>query len=108
MMIVQLLAKSAPFVYYSWPVVLFIRFMLNYYIYEIIGKEEMEGTRFEQDRRWEDDMLALFTFRWSADFMEDDDPGVTRLMRASNILNMAFIIHTVLMAALWIFLYGKK
>ncbi|RPE05693.1 hypothetical protein EGT74_25330 [Chitinophaga lutea] len=107
-MIVQFLNKLAPFIYFTWPVIFIIRFILNYHIYELIGKEEMGGTSLERQYRGEDNMLALFTFRWSADFMEDDDPDITRLMRTSNILNIAFIIHTVLVVALWMFLYGRK
>ncbi len=40
--------------------------------------------------------------------MDDEDPGITALMRADNLLNMTFIIRTVLVAALWILLQVMK
>lgn len=106
-MTIKLLSQFAAVPYFSWPIVFIIRFYLNYHIYEVIGKEEMQGNSFERYHRGDDNLLAIFTFRWSSAFMEDEEPETLRLMRISNVLNIAFIVHTILVVGLWMFLYGK-
>lgn len=105
---IQFLSRLTPFVYYAWPVLLFIHYWLNYHIYETIDKEEFEGSTLEKGHRYEDNVLALLTFRWRREYMEDEAPDTVRLMRYSNVLSIVLIVYTMLMAGLWIYLYGKK
>lgn len=105
-MIVQFLSQLAPIVYWSWPPVFLVHCWLNYDIYRALGKEEFSDVagRFLGSR---DNLLAVFTFRWSKAYMEDDNPEITRLMRISNKLSIVLIVLTVLVVGLWMFLYGK-
>lgn len=107
-MSIKLLSQVAPFIYFGWLALSAVRWWINYSIYESIGKEEFEGNTFNRHVRESDNLLAFFTFRWSQDFMDDEDAAVTRNMRIANVLSIVFIIYTVAVAALWVVLFRYK
>jgi hypothetical protein len=107
-MFISFLSQVAPIFYISWLILFVARIISNYHIYYIIGKEEFQGSQFELSHRYSDNLLAIFTFRWSRSYMEDEDPEVIRLMRISNVLHLSFIVLSVVAAAIWLCLHGRN
>jgi hypothetical protein len=106
-MFISFLSQIASFFYISWLILLVARIISNFYIYYLIGKEELQESSAELRRQSPDNVLVYFTFWWSRSYMEGEAPQVIRLMHISNILHLVFIAHSVITAVIWVCLYGK-
>ena len=106
------LLKTYPDLTHYWPallwlIILFVHFVLNYFIYVEIGKEEFQGNQHIKFNSM-DDFLAIFTFHWSKSYQEHESDQTVRWMKCSNIVSKLLIAYSVALFFGWIYVsYGK-
>jgi hypothetical protein len=89
--------------YISWAVFCIIRTGMNGKIYEMMDNEDVQYSG--RARNPEDtvtSIIVFFTFWW-LDYKTEEDLELRKRMQKSNVVNVCFIIYTLLIFALWLY-----
>lgn len=92
-------------IFWIWAITLGLRVILNHCIYYAIDNQEVKKSGFQY--KAEENILLLFTFWW-AEYKTEEDLGIRKRMKASNFLNIIFVIQTIILLSVAIYKYYNQ